>query len=120
MPDRSIEAARMEKFIKQFADSPTRLGWVEVHLGGPVTTAALLEAVDDSSFSLAAWIDAFIILEQWLEVRGRHAAFEDQLGYVHCACEAAGAGVSLTTLAAVVSEMLDDYGFESAEPKWNC
>jgi len=107
----------MDDFLTQFADSPARLAWVEACLSDRDSVRALLDAVDESPYSLRQWVDAFIIVGQWLDARGLCASFRDQLGYVSCACEAAGAGANLTTLSAVVSEMLDDYGFECAVKK---
>lgn len=106
-----------ENFLRQFADSPARLAWVEACLSDQASVRAVLAAVDESPYSLRQWVDAFIIVGQWLDARGLHASFLDQLGYVSCACEATGAGANLTTLTAVVSEMLDDYGFECAVKK---
>jgi len=106
-----------ESFLSQFADSPARLAWVEAYLTGRDSVRALLELVDESPFSLRQWVDAFIILGQWLDARGLRASFDDQLGYVSCASEAAGAGANLTTLPGVVSEMLADHGFDSAVKK---
>jgi hypothetical protein len=104
-------------FLSQFADSPARLAWVEAYLPDEQSVRALLEAVDESPYSLRQWVDAFIVLGQWLDARGLRASFQAQLGYLGCACEAAGAGASLTTLSAVVAEMLGDYGFECAVKK---
>lgn len=106
-----------DDFLSQFSDSPGRLAWVESHLSDPSARKALLEAVDDSPYSLGQWVDAFLILRQWLDARGRCASFEDQMGYLHCACPAAGAGAHLTTLAASVDDMLESYGFERAVEK---
>ena len=86
-------------------------------MNDPDVLEAVLQAVDDSSFSLAQWVDAFVVLDAWLKASGLWASIEDQTGYVHCAGEAAGAGAALTTLEAVVSEMLAQYGFEQARPK---
>ncbi|WP_146209367.1 hypothetical protein [Coraliomargarita sinensis] len=103
-----------DKFLEQFADSPARLAWAEAYLSDRESVRALVDAVDESPYSLRQWVDAFIVVGQWLDARGLRASFQDQLGYVSCACEAAGAGANLTTLSGVVTEMLDDYGFESA------
>lgn len=106
-----------ENFLRQFADSPGRLAWVEAYLSDHDTVRAMLDAVDESPYDLRQWVDAFIIVGQWLDSRGLSASFQDQLGYVNCACEAAGSSANLTPLTAIVSEMLDDYGFECAEKK---
>lgn len=106
-----------ENFLRQFADSPGRLAWVEAYLSDHDTVRAMLDAVDESPYDLRQWVDAFIIVGQWLDSRGLSASFQDQLGYVNCACEAAGSSANLTPLTAIVSEMLDDYGFDCAEKK---
>lgn len=103
-----------ENFLKQFADSPARLAWLEACLPDRGSVRALLDVVDESAYSLRQWVDAFMVVGQWLHARGLRASFQDQLGYVSCACEAAGAGANLTTLTAIVSEMLDEHGFECA------
>lgn len=105
-----------ESFIMQFADSPARLAWVEACLSEPNTVRALVDAADESAYSLRQWVDALIVIGQWLDARGLRASFDDQLGYIHCACESAGAGTVLIPLPSLVSEMLDDYGFDLAEP----
>lgn len=103
-----------ESFLKQLADSPARLAWAEACLPDNDSVPILLDAVDESPYSLGQWIDAIIVVDKWLDERGLEAPFQAQLGYVSCACEAAGAGATLTTLHSVVSEMLADYGFDSA------
>jgi hypothetical protein len=103
-----------EIFLKKFADSPPRLSWAQACLSDGEKVRAFLAAVDASPYSLAQWADAFILLDQWLEARGLQASFRDQLGYVGCACEAAGAAANMTPLSAIVSDMLEDYGFENA------
>lgn len=101
-------------FLEQFSDSPSRLAWVEAFLSEEDTVRAFTAAVDDSVYGLRDWVDALIVLGQWMDARGLRAPFEDQIGYVHCACEAAGAGANLTPLPALVTEMLENYGFAAA------
>jgi hypothetical protein len=112
-----MKEINLARLIRQFSHSPAKIAWIEAYLSDQGTLMALLDAVDDSPYSLSQWIDAFIVVGQWMEVRGLRASFGDQLGYVHCACESAGTGANLTTLSAVVSEMLDDYGFGFSQPK---
>ena len=112
MKEKNIEGLR-----RQFSDSPARLAWVEANLTDPERVRALLERVDESPYSLSNWIDAFIVVRQWLDARGLQAAFQNQLGYVDCGCEAAGAGANLTLLPDLVREMLDSYGFDCAQPE---
>lgn len=107
----------LESFLKQFADSPARLAWVEAYLSDPEPARELLSAIDESPYGLPQWVDAFIVMGEWLDAHGKSSAFQEQLGYLHCACEAAGAGANFTTLSTVLSEMLETYGFDQAQPK---
>lgn len=107
----------MDSLKADFLDSPERFAWGEAYLSDQTAVQALFDAVDDSPYSLSQWIDAFVLLGRWMDARGLRSPFQDQLGYVTCACEAAGAGASLTTLPATVSEMLEEYGFECAVKK---
>ncbi|MFU8848009.1 MAG: hypothetical protein ACNA77_04750 [Opitutales bacterium] len=109
-----MENSHLAPLFSQLSDSPKRLCWVEAYLTEQESVSALLDAVDDSPYDLRQWVDAFIVLGQWMEVRGLRASFAEQLGYVGCACEAAGSGANLTPLPAIVGEMLDAYGFAGA------
>ncbi|MGB0743565.1 MAG: hypothetical protein ACPGSB_03465 [Opitutales bacterium] len=112
-----MEEICKDSFIKQFADSPARLAWVEACLSEPNRARVLVDTADESVYNLCQWVDAFIVLGQWMDARALRADFKNQLGYVQCACEAAGSGAGLTPLSALVSEMLDSYGFECAVKK---
>jgi hypothetical protein len=105
------------KFRGQFSNSPARFAWVQANLCHVDAVRELLSAVDDGPYSLPQWVDAFIAMEQWLDTQGKRASWEAQLGYVHCACDAVGAGANLTPLSGILSDMLDDYGFEQAAEK---
>lgn len=109
-----MDAIQLEPLFRQLSGSPRRLAWVEAYLTEQESVSTLLEVVDESPYSLRHWVDALIVLGQWMQVRGLRATLQDQLGYVGCACEAAGSGANLTTLPAIVSEMLDEHGFEGA------
>lgn len=107
----------METFLQQFADSPASFAWVQANLegAGQDLLRTFLDEVDESHYTLRQWIDALIVMGHWLDARSLAASLEDQIGFVSCANAAAGAGAHLTTLSAIVSEMLDTYGFERAE-----
>jgi len=107
----------MDDLLRQFSEAPARLGWVQAHLADPEVVEALLQAVDDSPYSLGQWIDAFVVLDQWLEAKSLSASIEDQMGYLHCVAEAAGSGAVWIRLEAFVSEMLAQYGFEHVRPR---
>ncbi len=109
-----------EGFKKQFADSPQLLAFLEANFAGSVNAAALktlLENADESAFSLRHWVEALRTLRAWLDTRGLEMSTEDEIGYVCCAGEAAGAGANLSSLHALVAEMLEAYGCERAVKK---
>lgn len=112
-----IDCIGADIFNEQFADSPQLVTFLESHFDGIENTLArrqLLEAADESEFSLHQWVESLSIVKTWLDVRGLVLAMGDQIGYVCCAGEAAGAGASLTHLPSLVAEMLEAYGCERA------
>ena len=112
-----IECIGADIFNEQFADSPQLVAFLEAHFDGSENTLArrqLLEAADESEFSLHQWVESLSIVKTWLDVRGLALAMGEQIGYVCCAGEAAGAGASLTHLPSLVAEMLEAYGCERA------
>ena len=93
------------------------MAFLEVHFAGIENTSVrrqLLEAVDVSEFSLHQWVESLSIAQAWLDARGLELAMGEQIGYVCCAVEAAGAGASLTHLPSLVAEMRETYGCERA------
>jgi hypothetical protein len=115
-----IESLGEEVFKKQFGDSPQLLSFLEANFAGAEHAGArrqLLESTDESVFSLRQWVDSLRTVRAWLDVRGLEMSIEDELGYVCCAGDAAGAGANLTHLPALVAEMLDNYGCERALPR---
>jgi hypothetical protein len=115
--DEIVERLGIDIFNQQFADSPKLVVLLEAYFGGVENTEArhqLLEATDESEFSLHQWVDSLSIVIAWLDSRGLELAMEEQIGYVCCAGEAAGAGAHLTHLPSLVAEMLETYGCERA------
>lgn len=105
-------------FWVQFADSPCVLSYLEAHFkGADDLQRALLEEADEGVFSLHQWVEALIVLSQWLEVHGLHLSIEDHIGYVSCAVASAGAGANLTHLPSLVEDLLEQYGCERAVKK---
>lgn len=106
----------MDAFVAQFADSPAALAYLEATFAGEHTSeqTGLLEAVDASDFSLRQWVEALMVLSQWLDVRQLELSITDQVGYVCCAAEAAVGATNLTYLPSLVEEMLTEYGCERA------
>ena len=112
-----IECIGAEIFNEQFADSPHLVVFLEAHFTGIENNSVrrqLLEAADLSEFSLQQWVESLSVVHSWLDARGLELAMAEQIGYVCCACEAAGAGASLTHLPSLVAEMLEAYGCERA------
>ena len=110
-----IECIGADIFSEQFADSPQLVAFLEAHFAGIENTSVrrqLLEAADESEFSLHQWVESLSIAQAWLDTRGLELAMGEQIGYVCCASEAAGA--SLTHLPSLVAEMLETYGCERA------
>ncbi|WPJ96940.1 hypothetical protein SH580_04365 [Coraliomargarita algicola] len=115
-----IDSMGSDAFKAQFGDSPQLLSFLEANFSGTENAAArrqLLESSDDSAFSLRQWVESLRTVRAWLDTRGLEMPIEDELGYVCCAGEAAGAGSNLTHLPALVAEMLESYGCERAEPR---
>jgi hypothetical protein len=109
-----------ERIRRQFVDSPQLLAFLEANFIGSVNAAALnalLLNADESAFSLPHWVEALCTLRNWLNARGLEMSLEDEIGYVSCAVEAAGAGANLSYLPALVDEMLQAYGCERAVKK---
>ena len=104
-------------FNDKFADTPQLVVFLAAYFAGVENTEArhqLLEATDESEFSLHQWVDSLSIVTAWLDSRGLELAMQEQIGYVCCAGEAAGAGANVTHLPSLVAEMLETYGCERA------
>ncbi|MBH78349.1 MAG: hypothetical protein CML15_02020 [Puniceicoccaceae bacterium] len=115
--DEIIERLGIDIFNEQFADSPKLVALLEAYFAGVENAEVwhqLLEATDESEFSLHQWVDSLSIVIAWLDSRGLELAMKEQIGYVCCAGEAAGAGANLTHLPSLVTEMLETYGCERA------
>ncbi len=102
----------------QFADSPCVLAYLDIHFkGADDLLRALLEQVDESAFSLRDWMEALIVLNQWLQERSLNLPINDNIGYVSCAVASAGAGAHLSHLPSLVHDLLEQYGCERAVKK---
>ena len=115
-----IERVGLEQFKAQFADSTKLLSFLEANFAGIDNTLAceqLLEAVDESPFSLRQWVESLRTVRAWLDARGLEMKSADEIGYVCCAGAAAGSGANLESLAVLVAEMLEAYGCERAVEK---
>ncbi|MBL6918938.1 MAG: hypothetical protein ISR41_00355 [Puniceicoccaceae bacterium] len=115
--DEIVERLGIDIFNEQFADSPKLVALLEAYFVGAENAEVrhqLLEATDESEFSLHQWVDSLSIVIAWLDSRGLELAMKEQIGYVCCAGEAAGAGANLTHLPSLVAEMLETYGCDRA------
>ncbi len=115
-----VDSFGAEPIKAEFGDSPQLLSFLEANFAGAEQADArgqLLELSDESAFSLRQWVESLRTVRAWLDARGLEMSLEEELGYVCCAGEAAGAGANLTYLPALVAEMLESYGCERAEPR---
>ncbi len=102
----------------QLSDAPELLGWFDDHLGtcGEAVLRQLVEEADESAFSIRQWVAALALLDAWLSARRLAASSADQIGYIGCACAAAGASPAYQALSPLLEDFLTDYGFERATP----
>jgi hypothetical protein len=106
------------KCWEEFADSPSLLAYLDAHFkGAEDLQRALLEEVDESDFSLRDWMEALLVLNQWLEERSLNLPINDNIGYVSCAGASAGTGAHLSHLPSLVADLLEQYGCERAVEK---
>lgn len=106
----------------------TLLRWMALHPGDTAVAPGMQSdspfrqmaaEIDESAFSLTAWVESLLFTHQWLEERGLHANFTDALSYIGCCATAASHGAATTPLAdlrSTVEEMLNRYGLEAATP----
>ncbi|MEM8549925.1 MAG: hypothetical protein AAGF10_03980 [Verrucomicrobiota bacterium] len=82
------------------------------HPEGQGGFTALAEEVNDSPYSLEDWAAAIEYFYDWLEQNGRHASFAVILPYLSCSVEAVASVAERPALIAVLTDMLDEYGFD--------
>jgi hypothetical protein len=104
---------------ERFGYAPTLVAWFEGHLAeqGGAFLRTLVEAVDESPFSLHQWVEALAVMDKWLDSRRCEANLEDQIGYVSCASASASRCPNEESLPDLVGEMLANYGFERTKTK---
>ena len=106
------------RFFEQFADSPHELACLKAHFEGKdALLRALLDEADESVFSLHQWVEALVVLSQWLEGHHLTLSTEESLGYVSCAAASADSGANLSHLPSLVSDFLEQYGCERSVGK---
>mgnify|MGYP000095633209 FL=1 len=109
----------VETIRRDLGGVPRLVAWLEAHFTEENEGAAkkLIDAADDSSYTLRQWIESLVVLGEWLHSHHFEAALEDQIGYVGCACASVSSTAGFHSLALLVEEMLSEYGFERAVPK---
>ncbi|CAA6679953.1 MULTISPECIES: hypothetical protein [unclassified Lentimonas] len=113
-----MQEFEITRFFEQFADAPRELAHLEAHFKGHnALLCALLDEADDSGFSLHQWVEALVVLSQWLDARGLTVSTEESLGYVSCAAASADSGGTLSHLPSLVSDFLEQYGCERSVEK---
>lgn len=78
---------------------------------------ALFQQVDDSVYSLKEWIEAIAFFHEEIEKRGQKTDFITLLGYLRCCALSPENKTRKRNFCELISEMLDDYGFEAGLPK---
>jgi hypothetical protein len=102
-------------FWRQFADSPCVLTYLDTHFkDAEALQRALLQEADGSEFPLRQWVEALIVMGQWLGVRGFDLSIEDNLDYVSCVAASAGSDASQSHLPSMVHDLLGQYDCERA------
>lgn len=74
--------------------------------------ARLANAVDDSDYSLAAWLESYATITVWLAMRDRSATFDRKLGYLVCTADFARRSTVRDQLVSVLDQMLDEFGMD--------
>lgn len=73
------------------------------------------QAVDDSAFATADWLEAIASMHKWLQANGKRAPFSDLIGYLECCAAAAQGSHTPTDFAGMTESMLEEFGFEAAD-----
>lgn len=77
---------------------------------------AWFEQVDESSFSLADWVEALLAFDGWLsDERVETRPVESMIGYIHCCTLTMAETLSPPNLASLTREMLEQHGFDAAQ-----
>lgn len=76
--------------------------------------AALHEAVDESDYSFADWIEALAAFDRWLSDQGeKRRPWRGMIGYIHCCTLMTTApGIALANLKVIVNQSLIEFGFQ--------
>ena len=105
--------------LEQFGEFPSILAYFKKHFKdeNALLQNTLLNAVDESEFSLHEWIESLLVMDQWLEQNSLTLSTENSIEYVSCAATAVGGTLNLCHLPTVVNDFLEQYGCEQAVKK---
>jgi hypothetical protein len=78
----------------------------------PSTLSDLIEQSDASPYSLADWLEALEVFHDKLSSDGRSTTLPMAWGFISCSTEANPHTASLQSLASIVDQMFDEFGFE--------
>ena len=73
----------------------------------------LLDQVDDSDYSLADWVEAFVAFDRWLAETGEmRRPLTGMRGYIHCCTFMNPPVLCSPSLKVIVIKALTEYGFD--------
>ena len=102
------------ELIRQACPDSSSFDRIEILLSGAAPSEWFAQ-IDDSSFSLADWIEALLAFDDWLVEKDIAARpVENMIGYIHCCTLTMAETLSPPNLAELTREMLDQYGFDVA------
>ena len=82
--------------------------------GNGAELESLLDLVDESDYSLADWIEAFVEFDRWLDSKGEaRRPLTGMRGYIHCCTFMNPLSLSSPNLKVIVVKALTEYGFDT-------
>lgn len=81
---------------------------------------SFLDEVDDSDYSLADWVEAFVEFDRWLDRKGTALRpLTGMRGYIHCCTLMNPALISSPNLKVIVFKSLTEFGFDAVSEAQN-
>lgn len=81
--------------------------------GNGAELECLLDQVDDSDYSLADWVEAFVAFDRWLAEKGEtRRPLTGMRGYIHCCTFMNSPLLYSPSLKVIVIKALTEYGFD--------
>ena len=81
--------------------------------GNGAELESLLDQVDDSDYSLADWVEAFVEFDRWLDQKGEtRRPLTGMRGYIHCCTFTNPPLLTSPSLKVIVIKALTEYGFD--------